>query len=84
MQGSEIDPEKIAAAFGEVLRRYRLQKALSQERLAEICDLDRTYISMLERGINQPSLATLIRLAHALDIPSGQLVAEVEGAIRTR
>lgn len=53
-------------AFGQVLKDYRLKSGLSQEKLAELCDLDRTYISMLERGKRQPTLGTIFELANVL------------------
>ena len=47
------------------------QKAgLSQERLAELCDLDRTEISLLERGLRSPRLDTLVMLARGLELSS--------------
>lgn len=61
-------------AFGQVLREQRIKQGLSQEGLALICDLDRTFISMLERGKRQPSLASIITLAKALDIQPHKLV----------
>jgi transcriptional regulator with XRE-family HTH domain len=68
--------------FGEVLQACRRQKGLSQEKLAEISRLDRTFISLLERGLRQPSLSTLLRLAQALDTSASSIVAAVEERIR--
>ena len=68
--------------FGEVLQKCRRQKGLSQEKLAEISGLDRTFISLLERGLRQPSLSTLLRLAQALDTSASSIVATVEERIR--
>lgn len=45
-----------------------MTKGLSQERLAQIAGLDRTYISGLERGVRNPSLATIEKIAAALDV----------------
>lgn len=69
--------KKTARSFGTVLRRHRDGLALSQEKVAEASGLDRTYISMLERGVHQPSLHTLLRLADALGVPADQLTREV-------
>ena len=60
--------EKVAKAFGKTLRRYRDAAELSQIALAEHSDLDRTYISLLERGLRQPSLAALLALARAMKV----------------
>ncbi len=48
--------------FGEILREFRTNANLSQEKLAELSSLDRTYISLLERGKRQPTLQTLFIL----------------------
>jgi transcriptional regulator with XRE-family HTH domain len=69
-------------AFGEVLQSYRKRKGISQEKLAETSKLDRTFISLLERGLRQPSLSTLFRLAHALDTTASTLVRAVEERMR--
>lgn len=55
-------------AIGSLVRKYRKIKGLSQEKLAELCDLDRTYISLLERGLRSPTISTLSKVALALDI----------------
>ena len=69
---------KPANAFGQVLRHFRASLQISQERLSQESGLDRSYISLLERGLRQPSLTTLLQLAKALDIPSGELILKVE------
>ena len=65
-------------AFGDVLRSLRAQKNISQEKLALIGELDRTFISLLERGLRQPSLTTILQLASALEIKPGELITLVE------
>lgn len=71
---------EIAEAFGTVLRRYRERSGLTQEELALNCGLDRTFISLLERGLRQPSLATVFNIADQLKITAAELVREVERA----
>lgn len=68
----------IVEVFGKVLRELRTEKGISQEKLAEYCDLDRTYISLLERGRRQPTITTLFKLATALHIKPSQLVKITE------
>lgn len=70
--------ERIQQVFGKTLRKYRLQQKLSQESLAELANLDRTYISQIERGLKSPSIPTLISLAKALKIKACSFIAEVE------
>lgn len=68
-------------AFGTVLRRLRNELGVSQEQLAFMCDLDRTFISMLERGVRQPSLASIIAISKALNTPPSEVIREVMGLI---
>ncbi len=73
-----VGQEKLQKNFGKVLKSVRTQKSYSQEGLALECGLDRTYISLLERGLRQPSLASIFSLAHALDIKASSLIKKVE------
>jgi transcriptional regulator with XRE-family HTH domain len=73
---------KVAIAFGRVLREVRLQKGLSQDRLASLCDFDRTYPSLLERGLRSPTLAMILRLSQALDINPSLLVTRTQDELR--
>jgi len=50
------------------IKKSRLDKNISQEKLAELCDFDRTYISMLERAKRNPSYLNLLKLANGLEI----------------
>lgn len=68
-------PEK---AFGLVLRQFRTAKGLSQEGLAHESNLDRTFISLLERGLRQPSLTTLINISKVLGVSASEVIAAVE------
>ncbi len=65
-------------AFAQVLRRLRRDKGLSQEELAHQSDLDRTYVSLLERGLRQPSLSSILKLSKPLGVSSADILAEVE------
>lgn len=71
----EINP--VARSFGIVLRRRRDGLQLSQEKLAGAAEIDRTYVSMMERGIHQPSLDVFIRVARALDVTPERMMAEL-------
>jgi len=64
-------------AFGIVLRDLRHARSLSQEALALESGLDRTFVSLLERGLRQPSLTTILQLAGPLGVAPDDLVAEV-------
>ncbi len=69
---------KPEVAFGEILRQFRKLAKFSQERLAQESGLDRTYISLLERGLRQPSLNSLLKISKGLSISSSEIVAAVE------
>ncbi len=73
--------DSIKLAFGTILHKYRLQQHLSQEKLAELANLDRTYISQIERGLKSPSIQTLFALAQALHIKAYLLISEVENEL---
>jgi len=68
---------KLERAFGKILRDLRKKANLSQEALAFECQLDRTYISLLERGLRQPSLKTIFQIATALDISPESIIKKV-------
>jgi len=70
--------DPILAAFGRCLRTQRDLKGLTQEQLAEKADLDRTYISDIERGARNPGIKNVVRLARALGIPTPKLVEGVD------
>jgi len=69
---------KIELSFAKVLKSMRKMRTMSQEELAFRSDLDRTYISMLERGIYQPTITTLFALSKALNIKSSEMIKLVE------
>lgn len=68
----------LAIAFGRVLQAKRLQVGLSQEQLAQQCNLDRTYISLLERGLRQPTISSLFSLSKVLGIKPSELIKLTE------
>jgi len=69
----------ILIAFGKRLRTVRGGLQVTQEALAELADLDRTYISLLERGKRNPSLVCVANLARALGVSPSEL-CDFEGS----
>jgi transcriptional regulator with XRE-family HTH domain len=65
--------------FAANLRRHRETSGLSQEALADACDLHRTEISLLERSKRSPRLETIVILARGLGLPSsGELLDGID------
>jgi len=71
-------------AFGQVLRKLRVQKGLTQEALALEAGTERSHISSLERAERGPSLGTIFKLARALGTSSGELVSMAEDVYRQK
>ena len=74
----------IFSTFGQVVRAKREQAGLSQEQFAERADLDRTYVSGVERGVRNPTLQVINRIAKALDVPLADLFAATDKAVARR
>ena len=70
-------------AFGRAVRSRREAPGLSQEALAERCDLDRTYVSGVERGRRNPTIQAVYRIAGGLGVPAATLVADTDGLLQT-
>ena len=64
---------QLLIGFGLHLKKLRLERNLSQERLGMIAELDRTYISGIERGVRNVSLTNIFRIAQALNVPAAEL-----------
>jgi transcriptional regulator with XRE-family HTH domain len=75
MQASDA---KRLKTFGRSIRQFRKQRGMSQEDLAEASKLSRNYISDIERGVRNPSLLALVGLSRALQMPLGDLLADIE------
>jgi transcriptional regulator with XRE-family HTH domain len=56
----------LSKSFGEILKQFRTEQGLSQEQLSIECELDRTYISSIERGHRAPTIHTLFKIARSL------------------
>ena len=67
--------------FGQLLQEIRKKRGLSQEELGFESGYHRTYISLLERGLKNPSLKTIFQLARALKIRPSEIVQRLENQI---
>jgi transcriptional regulator with XRE-family HTH domain len=64
----------VAGQVGRNIQKIRKQQGFSQEALAFECDLHRTYISGLERGVRNPTVIAIDKIARALKVPAADLV----------
>ena len=70
--------EELRADLASNLKAIRKAKGLAQERLALDAGVDRTVVSKIERGVTNPSLEILLRLANHLNVQVGQLLIPPE------
>jgi len=70
--------DPILRALGQAVAKYRQEKELSQEALAERAGLNRTYLSDIERGVRNPGIKNVARLAKALGVSTARLVEELD------
>ena len=74
--------QRLPKRFGRVIRKRREATGVSQEALADRAGLHRTYISLLERGLRNPSLTVIAKLAKALGTTITSIVSELESPKR--
>lgn len=65
--------DRFFQAFGDRIRSLRTTRGLSQEQFAAQCGLDRTYISGIERGVRNPSLRNIRKIANELGVSLSEL-----------
>lgn len=67
---------EVGLAFGRALRRRRVAAGLTQEQLAHEAEFQRNYVSLMERGVNQPTITTLLKLAVPLGCSAAEMVED--------
>ena len=70
--------EELARRFGTLVRRSRLERGLSQERLGELSGLHRNYVGAVERAERTPSIVNADRIARALGSTLSAMFLELE------
>lgn len=71
--------KNICEKFGSLVKKYRINQGYSQEKLAEITNLHRTYISSVERGKRSISLLNIEKIAKALNVETYKLFIFEDG-----
>jgi len=69
MSNKKLINNKLKDIFSSNVRNYRLMRGLSQEKLAEIANVHRTYISSVERGERNITINVMEKICNALDLP---------------
>ena len=71
-------PHPLLRAVGSAIRSLRRERGLSQEALADLANIDRSYMSSVERGLRNISVLNIARIAQALNVPLRDLIAPRE------
>ena len=80
-RSSRVNPD--AVRFGALIQRLRLERGWTIGKLAQRSGMNRTYLGILEKGGNLPTLATLFELADVLNTTATEMVREVEEGRRS-
>jgi transcriptional regulator with XRE-family HTH domain len=72
---------EVALVVGAVIRKIRESAGISQETLADLANVGRSYCGSIERGESQPTLFVILKIAAALEIEGHALVRQVEHAL---
>lgn len=65
---------ELTIQFGQLVRKYRKERNMSQEQLALLCNMDRSYLGRIERGEVNPTLEKIYELSNALKISAYDLL----------
>jgi len=71
-----MQPHPISVAIGLRTRELREQRGLSQEELAKLCNLHRTFIGRIERGETNVTMRNLYKIAAGLNVSLSEFLAE--------
>jgi transcriptional regulator with XRE-family HTH domain len=75
----QIDPQE---GFGRAIKALRAEQGVSQEDLADRCEMSRAQLSKVERGLADLRLSTVFRLASALDMSGAELIQRTEDILK--
>lgn len=82
--GSRSFDPRSAVAFGDTVRNARTELGLSQDAVAWASEIERSHLSRIERGLSQPTLFAIMKLAGALDTTAANLVELTERQLSRR
>lgn len=73
-----VKHDSVLSLLGRNVRQARESKSLTQEKLAELAELDPTYISGIERGLRNPGIKNVAKIAKALGVPTSEICKGVD------
>jgi transcriptional regulator with XRE-family HTH domain len=73
-----VKSDKVVRQFGLAVKRHREARRLTQEAFAEKAELDRTYLSDIERGLRNPGIKNIAKIANALDMTVSELCRGID------
>jgi len=74
VQGMKVKLSDLKEAISSNIKKYRKAKGVSQEKLALLSAIDRSYMSEIERCLANPSIEALLRISNALEVPPEDLL----------
>jgi transcriptional regulator with XRE-family HTH domain len=77
-----VKGQEIADSLGKIIRQLRMERDLSQEKLAELGNFERSYISKIENGERAIQVVTFIRFAKALNLKASDLMVRLEKELK--
>ena len=77
-KASPLARDPSVVALGAAIRNARVTRGISQEELAHRASIDRSYMSSIERGGQNPGILSIVRIAHAMEMTLTELAAEAE------
>ena len=77
-KGATTADPVVAKAFGDAVRAVRTTKGVAQEALAHAARIERSHMGKIERGEHMATLALVLKIAKALGVSSGELMAATE------
>jgi transcriptional regulator with XRE-family HTH domain len=77
-----MDISTLKKLFGKVIKEFRIKSDQTQEELADASELDRTYISLIERGLRSPTVVIVVTLCRGLGISTADLFKRFDEVLR--
>lgn len=77
-----VKGQTLNQTFGKIIKQLRLEQGLSQQELADYSEVDRSYVSDLERGRYNPTLQTIYKISEILKVKPHELIQQLDKALK--